>query len=63
MTVNPKTPCKLESAEHLWLPFLDRPQSDVVDFEIIYFHICIILVTQCKYVIGPIDIISFNEEF
>ena len=28
--VNPKNACKSESADHLWIPFLDQPQSYVV---------------------------------
>ena len=59
--VNKKNACKLEFADHLWLLFFDQPQSDVVDFALIYFHICIILVTKRKHVIVPNDIITFNE--
>ena len=60
--VNPKSACKLEFADHLWIPFLDQPQSDVVDFAILYFHIHIMLVTEWKHGIGPNYIITFNEE-
>ena len=28
--VQPKFSCKLEFADHLWLPFLDQPQSYIV---------------------------------
>ena len=59
--VNLKTPCKLEFADHLWLPFLDQPKSDVVVFPIVSFRIYKILVTECKYGIGANDIITFNE--
>ena len=44
VTVNPKHPCKLEFSDHLWLPFLDKPQSDVVVFAIICFQIYKMLV-------------------
>ena len=30
--VNPKNACKFEFADHLWLPFLDQPLSDVLVF-------------------------------
>ena len=43
-TINPKNACKLEFSDHLWLPFLDQPQSDVKVFAIITFHIYNILV-------------------
>ena len=36
-TVQPKKPFKLEYAGHLWLPFLDNPQSDIVVFANNYF--------------------------
>ena len=32
-TVQPKNACKLEFSDHLWLPFLDQPQSDIKVFE------------------------------
>ena len=35
----PKNACKLEFADHLWLQFLDQPQSDIVVVAIINFHI------------------------
>ena len=59
VTINPKKTCKLEFVDHLWLPFLDQSQSVV--FEIIYFHMYIILVTECKLIMCPNDIIIFNE--
>ena len=30
--VRPKNACKLEIFGHLWLPFLDQQQSDIVVF-------------------------------
>ena len=53
----------MEFSGHLWLPFLDQPQSDIVFFAIIYFQIYHILVSKWKHGIGPNDIITFNEEF
>ena len=41
VTVNTRSACKLEFSDHLWLPFIDQPQSDVVVFAMIYFHIYI----------------------
>ena len=32
VTVQPKNTCKLEFVDHLWLPFLDKPQSGIVVF-------------------------------
>ena len=58
----PKEACKLESADHLWLPFLDQPQSEIVVFAIINFNMYNILVTKWKHGIGPKEILSFNEE-
>ena len=43
--INLRNTCKLEFADHLWIPSMDQPQSDVVVFAIIYFHIYINLVT------------------
>ena len=37
VTVQPKNACKYEFADHLWLPFLDQQQSDIVVFAIIIF--------------------------
>ena len=53
----------MESADYLWLPFLDRPQYDIVVFATITFQVCKILVTKWKHVIGPNDKIFFHEEF
>ena len=33
-TVQPKNACQLKFEDHLWLPFLDQPQSDIVFFAI-----------------------------
>ena len=52
----------MEFEDHLWLPFLDQPQSDILIFEIINFYIYNSLVTKWKHGIGHNDIISFNEE-
>ena len=30
VTFQPKNSCQLEFADHLWLPFIDQPQSDIV---------------------------------
>ena len=37
VTVHPKNACKLEFVDHLWLPFLDQPQSDIAVFVVINF--------------------------
>ena len=37
--VNPRNACKMGFSDHLWLPFLDQPQSYVVAFAMIYFDI------------------------
>ena len=62
VTVQPKSSCKLEIVDHLWLPFLDQPHSEIVVFAIINFQIYNILVLKRKHEIVPIDIITFNEE-
>ena len=62
VTVKPKNACKLEFSDHLWLPFLDQTQSDIVESEINNFYTYNILVTKWKHVIGPNDIITRNEE-
>ena len=62
MFVTVQPPCKLEFADHLWLPFLDQPQSDILVSVIITFQIHNILEKNWKHVIGPNDIIPFNEE-
>ena len=60
--VHPNNACKLEFSNHLWLPFLDQPQSYVAVFERIAFNIYNILVTKWKHEIYPKDIITFDEE-
>ena len=62
VTIQPTSAYKLEFIDHLWLPFLDQPQYDIVVFSIINCHIYNIIVAKCKHGIGPNDIISFNEE-
>ena len=62
VTVQPKNSCKLEFLDHLWLPFLDQPQSDIVFFVVINFDIYKTLISKLKHVIVSIDIITFNEE-
>ena len=44
VTVKQKNACKLEFVGHLWITFLDQPQSDIAVFAIINFHIYNILV-------------------
>ena len=61
VTVQPKHSCKLEFVDHLWLPFLHQPQSDIIVFAIINFQIYKILVKKSKHGIGPNIIIIFNE--
>ena len=62
VTVQPKNACKLEFVDNLWLPFLDKPQSYILVFAITTVQIYNILVSQWRHGIGPIDIITFNEE-
>ena len=57
--LNQKT-CKLEFADHLYLPFIDQPQSDILFIGIMNFHIYNILVTKWKHGIGTNDIVTFN---
>ena len=61
VTVNPKNPWKLEFTDHLWIPFIDQLQSDVVVFEIFSFQIYK-LVTEWKHGTSTSDIITFNEK-
>ena len=62
VTVHPKIACKLGFPDHLWLPFFDKPQSDIVVFEIITFQIYNIMVTKCKNLIGTHCVIKFDDE-
>ena len=62
VTVQPKNACKLEFTDHLWLPFLDKPQSDIVVFVIIIFQIYNNLVTKFKHGIVRNYIVPFNVE-
>ena len=52
----------MDFEDHLWLPFLDQPQSDIVAFAIITFQVHNILLTEWKHIMGPNNIITFNEE-
>ena len=60
--VQQKNACKLEFVDHLWLPFLHQPQSDIVVFVVIHFQVYNILVSKWKHEICPIEIITFNTE-
>ena len=60
VTVHPRNVCKMVFPDHLWLPFLDQPQSDKVVFAIIYFGIYKYLVTEWKHGIYINDIVKFN---
>ena len=60
-TVQPKNVCNLELADHLWIKFINQPQSDIVFFAIIKFQIYNILVTKWKHGIGHNDIITFSK--
>ena len=44
--VHPQNSCRLEFADHLWIPFLDQPQYDIVVFAIITFQIYKIIVSK-----------------
>ena len=59
--VNPRNVCKLVFADHLWLPFHDQPQSDVVVVSIIYFRAYKNILTEWKHGISINDIITFNK--
>ena len=59
-TVQPKNTCKLEFADHLWLPFLDQLQSDIVVFATITFQVYNILAKKWKHGIGPNYIMSLH---
>ena len=61
-TINPKNACKLEFSDHLWLPFLHQPQSDVVIFLVITSYIYKNVIIEWKHGIGTNDIITFNEK-
>ena len=60
-TVQPKNACKLEFSDHLWIPFLDQLQSDIVVIARINFQIYNILASKWKHGIGHIDIIIFKK--
>ena len=52
----------MKFSDHLWLPFVDQPQSDVLAFAIFYLYIFIIIVTYWKHGTVPNDIVIFNTE-
>ena len=52
----------MEFAHHLWPPYLDQIQSEIVVFSILSFQIYNIIVTEWKYGISTNDIITFNGE-
>ena len=60
--ISTKNACRLEFVDHLWLPFLDQTQSDIVVFGIINFQIYNIIASKRKHGIGHIYMITFNEE-
>ena len=60
VTVQQKNACKLESEDHLWLPFLDQNQPYILVFVIINLQIYNIPVKKWKHGIGPNYINSLN---
>ena len=52
----------MDFSDHLWLPFIDQTQSEIVVFAIITFQIYQILVQKWKHGIGPNDVLSLNEQ-
>ena len=52
----------MEFADHLWLPFLDQQQYEIVAFAMITFQIYNIMVTKGNHGIGPNYLITFNEK-
>ena len=60
--VNPINIYKFEFSYHLWLPFLDQPQSDVVVFAI-GFLVLKKIVKKWKHGISTYDKITFNENW
>ena len=61
VTVNTRSACKLEFSDHLQLPFIDQSQLDAVIFAMVSSQLYKLLVTEWKHVIGPNEIITFNE--
>ena len=51
----------MEITDHLWLSFIDQPQSDVFVFAMIYFDIYKYLVTEWNNGISINNIVTFNE--
>ena len=58
VTVKQKNACKLEFSDHLWLPFLDQPQSEIAVSVTMNFKIYNILAAKKKHGIGPNNIIT-----
>ena len=63
VAINPRNACKMEFSGHLWLPFPDQLQSDVVVFAIIYFGVYKNLLTAWKHGTSSTDLITLNETF
>ena len=61
IAVNPINACNLGFSDHLYLPFIDPTQSDVVFFAIIYICTYINHFTTWKHGISTNYIIVFNE--
>ena len=61
MVIYSKNACKLEFTDHLWLPFLYQLKVRCCIFEIINFQIYKIHI-KWKYMVGPNDKMTFNEE-
>ena len=61
LEVNTRNACKMKFTDHLWLPFLDKPQSDDILFAMIYLSANKNIVTERKHVISKNGIIKSNE--
>ena len=60
MTVHPKISYKVEFYDHLWLPFINQPQTEKVIITLISFDIYTFMVIKWNNGISENDKIRFN---
>ena len=60
ITVNTRNTCKMKFTDNLWLPFIGKPQSNVVLFVIFSFDKYKYIVTEWNHEIFIDDTVTFN---
>ena len=61
VTINYRNSYIVALPDHLWLPFIDKPQSYVVVFAMIYSEVYKYLIPKCEHRISIHEIVTSDE--